>query len=290
MVSRIHYGALTRHGMAVYPLWQKYMVGISDRFCLREDRCCLEASFVPFVTNVADLDLELIAIMCPGWSLGGLVSLEIAKILQATNPPIEILGIIMIDSPFPGPWRLLRETMIKPDVDFPAHTSKKVRKSIEQRFDECDRIVDEWKLTDWGSPPDQGVANDINEAEKRPYLQERKYYHIPSSAETPKLITLDSEGTEVVEDMGSSFKSHLAQISSRYIRDVRERGRLPPCALIRATERLPRPASDPNALIDLDICRRSKLLGWDAYPYDFIKLVFDIPGDHFKIFDSDARV
>jgi hypothetical protein len=68
-----------------------------------------------------------------------------------------------------------------------------------------------------------------------------------------------------------------------------DEGQPPPAILFRATENVPQPISQTKRVIDVDIDRHSVLLGWELYPYDFMKFVYDVRGHHFNIFE-DGRV
>ena len=84
-----------------------------------------------------------------GWSLGGFVSLEIAGLLAAEPSPIRVAGIIMIDSPFPEHWPEYRDRYVDADFSVNDTTSAKTKQAVDWRMDECDRILESWKVPRW---------------------------------------------------------------------------------------------------------------------------------------------
>ncbi|KAK1756938.1 hypothetical protein QBC47DRAFT_298270 [Echria macrotheca] len=83
-----------------------------------------------------------------GWSLGGLISLQVARIL-AEDPTVQVLGIIMIDSVCPKlvPTNIVR--VAQHAIEWSPTTRQETRDSIMRCFAEASRMVGEWTLPDW---------------------------------------------------------------------------------------------------------------------------------------------
>ncbi|KAL2263285.1 hypothetical protein VTK26DRAFT_7475 [Humicola hyalothermophila] len=100
-----------------------------------------------------------------GWSLGGLVSLEVARQLanddnsgdQDQQPPrLTVLGIVMIDSVCP----LGRTAPILPVVRhalvWGEHTRQDTKDRIMRCFAEASDLIGRWTLPEWPAPADPG--------------------------------------------------------------------------------------------------------------------------------------
>jgi hypothetical protein len=57
----------------------------------------------------------------------------------------------------------------------------------------------------------------------------------------------------------------------------------PPTILLRASSALTK-ANEPVAVVD--IFRHDRVLGWNEYDMTFIRVVWDIPGDHYSVFGA----
>jgi thioesterase domain-containing protein len=88
-------------------------------------------------------------ILLGGWSLGGLTSLEIARILANEVSAIQVRGVILIDSPLPEEWANNRDRFVDVDVSVNETTSAKTKQAVDWRMDECDRLLDGWKAPRW---------------------------------------------------------------------------------------------------------------------------------------------
>lgn len=88
-------------------------------------------------------------IILGGWSLGGLLSLQIARLLaeDETTPRVRVLGIVMIDSIYPrrpAPARIVPHA-----VEWSPSTKPETRAAVQRCFDEAVRMVGEWELPTW---------------------------------------------------------------------------------------------------------------------------------------------
>lgn len=151
--------------------------------------------------------------------------------------------------------------MIKRVAKIPDTTSLKIRQSVERRFQESKVLIDTWDIPNWD---DRKVS--------------KQYSYHPWNMESFPVTS------------NSHIKQASAGTDPSQVADTARSGNLspPPAILIRASKRLN--VGGAEGLIDVDVNRDSKLLGWESYPYDFIKSVYDVPSDHYDIFDTEGRV
>lgn len=82
-----------------------------------------------------------------GWSLGGLLSLQIARLL-ADDGKLNVLGIVMVDSVYPRAQEL-GPKVVRHVVEWGPTTKKETREAVQRCFQEAGRMVGEWKLPTW---------------------------------------------------------------------------------------------------------------------------------------------
>jgi len=91
-----------------------------------------------------------------GWSLGGLVSLEVSRIL-AEDPALHIIGIVMIDSICPINFKTPSLPVVQHAMEWSPHTRQETRDAILRCFADAGKMVSTWALPTWG---DERKAND----------------------------------------------------------------------------------------------------------------------------------
>ena len=88
------------------------------------------------------------SVILGGWSLGGLVCLEVAKILREDVGP-RVIGIVMIDSPYPrSPKGFTPSLTYNPQ--WSTQTRQDTKDAVTRCFAEAMQIVAEWTLPTWG--------------------------------------------------------------------------------------------------------------------------------------------
>jgi len=99
-----------------------------------------------------------------GWSLGGLLSLEVARVL-ADDAGIRVLGIIMIDSvctlPPPEGWGDLPAPIVARKIEWGDTARPETRAAVERCFVEAT-----WMVRDWKPPAWETKIDDVGEKEK----------------------------------------------------------------------------------------------------------------------------
>ncbi|KAH7042807.1 esterase-like protein [Macrophomina phaseolina] len=191
-----------------------------------------------------------------GWSLGGFLSLAMARMLAAkpSSSRISVAGLLIIDSPFHIPWSA-----------FPAPVSAAslpglpdlVRKSL----DNCDGLLASWQLPEWDGDAGRGRELRCAAAATIPPV---------SVLYTP----LRRERTLVAVQ---PFPAGAAPLRQDGVAP-------PPGVLLRCVERVPseEPRGPPCRV---DYFRDELVLGWDGRHPEFIKAVFDVDSHHYNIFD-----
>ncbi|KAK0667449.1 Alpha/Beta hydrolase protein [Cercophora samala] len=117
------------------------------------------------IPEMAELYIKYIKSVVPrgnliigGWSLGGLLSLEVASRLAREKPSsssgINLLGIVMIDSVCPLSWRRGAASegflkIIKNGAAWGPHTKEETKLKVTRCFAESSRMVGEWELPAW---------------------------------------------------------------------------------------------------------------------------------------------
>ncbi|KAK0720329.1 Alpha/Beta hydrolase protein [Lasiosphaeris hirsuta] len=94
-----------------------------------------------------------------GWSLGGLLSLEVARIL-VDDPSINLLGIIMIDSVYPRSLPSPVLPITQHVVEWSPYTRQETREKVTHCFAESSKMVRKWSLPNWGD--EDSAAEDVH--------------------------------------------------------------------------------------------------------------------------------
>jgi hypothetical protein len=191
-----------------------------------------------------------------------MVSLEIARILASAKDGPVVVGLILIDSPYTQPWRENRHRMVDFTPEFQARTPEKIRAAITKRMEVADDIIDNWVIPSWSDVRSAGYS-------KLPCL----YQPLQGEAKTLQKIVTES-----------GVSKHVREV------DPPAAAVVPPAVLLRSVEWVPKPATYPDGLVDVDLSRHSNTLEWEEYPYDFLRAIYDIEGHHFDLFDGDSRL
>lgn len=91
-------------------------------------------------------------ILIGGWSLGGLTSLEVARIL-ADDDDFKVMGIVMLDSVCPIAYNRHSDALLKivPHVvEWGENTRDVTKKSVLKCFADATAMVRTWELPTWG--------------------------------------------------------------------------------------------------------------------------------------------
>ncbi|POS72138.1 Amt4 [Diaporthe helianthi] len=90
-------------------------------------------------------------ILLGGWSLGGLLSLEMARML-AGDPDFTVIGIVMMDSICPAATRTTRTAgpaVVPYKQRFGPNTKQETIEGVERCFAEAGRSIEAWTMPRW---------------------------------------------------------------------------------------------------------------------------------------------
>ncbi|KAL7947432.1 alpha/beta-hydrolase [Trichoderma barbatum] len=207
-------------------------------------------------------------ILLGGWSLGGYLSLAVARFL-ADDPEatIKVLGIVMMDTPYHIPYNQVEGLTDDPVIE-------NIPEPIQKCFDRCDEMMDDWEVPRWDGPTYNGKPVFFG-------VGGRRYSVAPG-----KVLYKPFEGTwspvEVPQYSKPSEESEAGKGSQPETSSILP----PPTVLIRATLSMPLPEGRTEPFI-IDKYRGDRTLGWSANSPDFIKAVLDVNSNHYEMFDKD---
>ncbi|KAF7552264.1 hypothetical protein G7Z17_g4447 [Cylindrodendrum hubeiense] len=198
-------------------------------------------------------------ILLGGWSLGGYLSIVMARILADTpSPKFTVAGMLMIDSPyhialnrFPGSGA---------DPDF-TKLPDLVRKSLKN----CDQLLQNWELPEWAGPALGGKTVTLTVGGEKHQIEDGHILY--------KSLT---EGWENVE--AKPFEPHAGVESASAAVGP------PPAVLVRCVGYAKTQAPTDQACF-VDLYRGERFLGWEGTYPSFIKASMDTDTNHYNIFD-----
>ncbi|EEH35027.2 hypothetical protein PAAG_06074 [Paracoccidioides lutzii Pb01] len=201
----------------------------------------------------ADLILSVVPsgrLLLGGWSLGGILSLEVANILLRTSS-LSIVGMVMVDSIYPLAAFEEKANLVGSQPVFSKGTQPETRKLVSQCIKLAQPMAYNWIPPIWRECTDSELALRRTELEKKLLLIE------------PKLSR-----------NAGNHKHNLPSI--------------PKTILLRCDDYVPVSRPDmPDAVCRVDVVREFPALGWEKYLNDFAPVVWSIPGHHFNIFTDD---
>ncbi|WEW62048.1 hypothetical protein PRK78_007548 [Emydomyces testavorans] len=193
-----------------------------------------------------------------GWSLGGMLSLEVASVL-ARSPDIRVLGIIMLDTVNPLTASSSHVPNVVPyQTQYSEYAKPETRQLVSNCMKQAVTMASTWTPPVWNACSDQDV------------VQRRKKLEAELSSRMPAQY---GHGCFVTE-LNVPWRDMLPTI--------------PQTILLRCQEYVP-VSTDKcrDAVARVDVVRKMERLGWEDYGYDFISAVLDIPGHHYSIFAKD---
>lgn len=196
-------------------------------------------------------------ILLGGWSLGGLLSLEIARLLVTVanelgpdegaadgggDDDVEIVGMVVIDSVYPV-WPAGSELKIGAwiETEEPEHKNLRLARRAMKL---AGGMVKAWRMPRCGAASRNGVDYEARDGEQ---AVDRSFYGTREEKET----------AEVVWD------------------------RPPRAVLVRAADPVPMPG---EGICPVDVYRGDAKLGWDGYCPGYIEKSLVTKGNHFDMF------
>lgn len=200
-----------------------------------------------------------------GWSLGGYLSLTVARFLaEDPEATIKVLGIVMMDAPHHIPRNLVEGSIDDPVIP-------NIPKLVQKCFDRCDEMLDNWEVPKWDGPTCDGKIVFFGVGGRRYSVSPGRVLYKPfegtwSQVEVPQY---DQPSEESQPDEGS--QAQKTSIAS------------PPTVLIRATQPMSLPEGRTEPYL-IDKHRSDRTLGWSGKYPDFIKAVLDVNSNHYDMF------
>lgn len=133
-------------------------------------------------------------ILLGGWSLGGVLSLEMARIL-ADDPLYTVIGIVMVDSICPADLKqqmeLLNTRVVPYKQKFGPNTKKETIEGVERCFAEAINAFETYQLPSWGEADRQTEYEVTNGTDGTENGVTHSHTHAPSSkVQCPPTILL----------------------------------------------------------------------------------------------------
>ncbi|KAF2149924.1 alpha/beta-hydrolase [Myriangium duriaei CBS 260.36] len=194
-------------------------------------------------------------ILLGGWSLGGYLSLAIARILaDEPNSLMSVAGLLLIDSPYHVPLSQLPPEEGEPDFD---NLPELVRKAL----DECDDLLVDWHLPSWDGPACEGKDAYIVAGNRNFSLHCGDVIHKPSTGDWRLIRSKEYQSDE---------PEHKAMVP-------------PPAVLVKCNRPVPA-KNEKDGCCRVDMYRDDVMLGWSGRYPNFIKAVLEVDADHYNIF------
>lgn len=133
--------------------------GIADPHFLTGRQWASLPQMARIYANLIQSTLKTDRVLLGGWSLGGFIALDVARVLQAETR-FHVVGVVMIDSPNPHghdstPDHGTRTTVPPRPFFNPRHCYSSATKMLVLRsMKRACKLVDEWTIPDWRSKAD----------------------------------------------------------------------------------------------------------------------------------------
>lgn len=195
-----------------------------------------------------------------GWSLGGFLSLAIAR-MMASKPAAKfsIAGMLIIDSPHHLPRSKIQQSTVEPELSaFP--------ELVHKMFASCDVMLQDWELPKWDAPTGEDKETRIATGGRSFKVQPGQMLYKPLNGTWRPVAFERYEHTEISEKPKAP----------------------PPAVLIRCVRHVNKATESDNPAL-VDIHRDEVLLGWAGNYPDFIRATIDVDADHYDIFDRSQQ-
>lgn len=207
-----------------------------------------------------------------GWSLGGYLSLTIARFLaEDSEAKIKILGIVMMDTPYHTPYRQEEGPTDDPLIE-------NIPEAVQKCFDRCDEMLENWEVPKWDRPACDGKIVFFGVDGRRHSVPPGKVLYKPFNGVWSPIEVPQYKPLEDPEPEGES-RSQKTSLTT------------PPTVLLRCTEPMPLPEGRTQPFI-IDKYRNDRTLGWSGSTSEFIRAVIDVHSNHYEMFEKehDTRV
>ncbi len=228
-----------------------------------------------FFSNPLNVQKLLRLTLKEGWSLGGLLSLEIASVLR-DSADVTVVGLVMIDSIFPGALKSQIYNVVSHAPIFSDHCKPEIRLPVYNMLKVSSKMVEEWILPSW---PQRPFSSPVDPKRRLKNVFTNRHDNPPCmpSSETITTDSGDGSSSEDYDTYRTPPKGYNVGVLL-----------MPPTILLRCQDYvLVSKVDNPNALYRVDVAWHYDLLGWEHFGPDLIKAVLDIPGHHFNLFSKE---
>ncbi|KAH6604343.1 hypothetical protein Trco_007789 [Trichoderma cornu-damae] len=205
-------------------------------------------------------------ILLGGWSLGGFLSLAVARFLaEDPEAKVKVVGIVLMDTPYHIPYSQEEGPTDDPKIE-------KIPEPIQKCFDRCDEMLEDWEVPKWDGPACDGEIVFFGVGGRR--------YSVPPG----KVLYKPFQGTWSSVEVPQYKPSQESQPGKALVAP-------PPAVLIRSTKSMPLPEGRTERFI-IDKHRDDLTLGWSGNVPEFIKAVIDVNSNHYEMFEktNDAQI
>ncbi|EEP81222.1 predicted protein [Uncinocarpus reesii 1704] len=193
-------------------------------------------------------------IILGGWSLGGILSLEVASVL-ARSSDIQVLGIVMVDSINPFRVAPQNPNIVPYQIEYGEHAKPETRELVSNCMNLAVAMASAWVPPVWKGCSDHG------------HVLRRQALEAELSARMP------------------AEYGHLCSVTELDVPWREMPPTVPQTILLRCNEYVPVSTADnSHAVARVDVARNLSKLGWEDCGYDMVSAVLEIPGHHFDIF------
>jgi hypothetical protein len=202
-----------------------------------------------------------------------MIAIELCRLLH-TETSTKVSAIVLIDTPDTQRWKARGRKASKYEPEI-SSSSAWLRQGIKKRFEAADDLVDHWCF-----PRSSDLERSVSAHQAALYgLDTRK-------------LPLATSGHPVGNLSNTSALAKL-RFDRKFLSGLRlqhQKSLLPPSMLLRAVYAVPNPSAVEDGVIRVDLDRSSPLLGWEHSAVDFIRVVQDVPGDHYNMFEGSDKV
>ncbi|KAL1872671.1 hypothetical protein Daus18300_004217 [Diaporthe australafricana] len=148
-------------------------------------------------------------ILLGGWSLGGLLSLEMARVL-VNDHQFTVLGLVMMDSICPSAYsaktREVKAAIVPYKHQFGPNTKQETIEGVERCFVEARKAVESWHMPRWGKSDGEGNDKAENNTKVSDLGEAQPQIRTPSSGiKCPPTILLRAREAVPTEPGEVSF-------------------------------------------------------------------------------------
>ena len=219
-----------------------------------------------------------------GWSLGGLISLEISRYLSRKYPELKVLGIVMIDSAFPKVPSFAEQGLSSTTSVALESCPLTLKPLVQTMLHHSRDLVNQWSVPQWSGKIPASSASVSRKLAQSPSAEQTLRIQ-DTEFEPPDSWMTDDPGMVTPCSCGMGTVGPRMKCASRTA--TTDNTCLPPTILLRSDSRVPSKDENVDETQTVDVYRDCPSLGWDHSQSGFFELVLDVSGHHFDIFSPE---